>query len=627
MSDGRSARFLRLEEAPGPVRHYTAIHFAGSEAVSDLFQFRIDVETLEKIPPPESFIGQPASFYVGAGGGDHRYFSAQIIQCEVLTRQTDFIRFRLHVSAALWSTTIRENCCVFQNKTVKEVVADVLRKYPDVLFDDSGVTGAMARLPLITQFYETDFNFISRLMEREGIYYYFRHDKALGGRFRHKMFLHDSSAGYFTADLAKVDYQPNDNVFRAVRDYQSSNINHASRFAMHDYEYRAPATKLDVNRPSRHSWADPNGEIYLYPGGYRDRTNGARIVQIAAEREEAKAETTSGISDVNLLQPGMKVEIAHPLMESDHRKVVVLSVEHKATDPSLTNVKDPSHYSNSFTALPASKTYRPPQNADRTRMHGLQTGFVVGPKNEEIHTDDMGRIRVHYQWDRDHDLKSTEGSFWCRVAQPWAGNGFGSQFLPRVGMEVVIDFIGGDPDRPIVVGCVYNGANRQPYKLPASKTLTALRTRSSPGGKTRNELVFEDKAGQEKVYVFAGRDSERIVEHDEHIEVRNDRKVEIKHDEDYAVGRNESVKIGGRLTVDVKETVDITAGQRITLRVGKSSISIDHSGVRIDGPRIDYLATGPLSIRSNVHAEVLAPVTEVKGNALANVQAPLVKIN
>lgn len=627
MSEGRSLRFLRIVEAPGPVAHYTTVRLSGREAISELFSFTLDVETLSRIPPPESYLGQPVGFYIGSAEGDARYISGLITRCTVLTRQTDYVLFRLSVSPALWPATIRQNCKVFQNRTVKEVVAAVLKTYPDLLFDDSGVTGGQARLPLITQFYETDYNFVTRLLEREGVYFYFRHDPQLGGRVRHRMVMSDSRSGYFGTALDTVRYEPNDNAFRGVRQLSTVQANHPARFSLHDYEYRAPMTRLDVNQSSRNSWADGQSEVYLYPGGYRDRATGARIVQIAAEREEAAAEQLEGSSDVQLLEPGMRTRIDHPLIDDAQRQVVVLAVEHHSVDTSLSSYQGTTDYTNSFTALPAARTYRPPLRAQRTTMHGPQTGLVVGPKREEIHCDDLGRIRVRYQWDRDDEKLGTEGSFWCRVAQPWAGNGFGAQFLPRVGMEVLIDFVGGDPDRPLVIGCLYNGVNRVPHALPANRTRTVIRSRSSPGGGTCNELVFEDKAQHEKLSLFAGRDSERTVQHDERITIGNERSVTIAGSEQYEVKQSERVRIGTTLHVDAGQTIDMTAGERITLRVGGSSITIDNAGVRIDGPRIDYTSSGPLSIRSDVHAQIQAPVTNIQGGALTTVQAPLVKIN
>lgn len=634
MSTGRERRMLRLTEAPGPLSAYEVMALSGREAISELFEFNLEVETAVDIPHPKTYVGQPASFVVWPSGGSKRFYNGMIRSCTIVHRHENNTRFRLQIVPYIWLATQRKNCRVFENKSVADVLLVMLKEYPDLEFDATNFDHEYFEFPLITQFYETDFNFLARLLEREGIYYYFQADEGISGRFKHRMMISDNTAGYTKGPAEPLPYQPNNNSFRAVRNYSANLNSQVGQFTLRDYDYRAPTVNLEVASPSILDWADKGGQNYLYPGGYRTRPQGERIVRLAAEREEAKAEVTYGDSDIQLLAPGLIVGIDHKQMEDDHKRVVITSVDHQARDTSLTNKAGDARYYNSFTALPAKRVFRPQPTSDRTRMYGPQTGYVVGPKGEEVHVDKEGRIRVKFHWDRD-TKKGVEGSFWCRVAQVWAGNGFGGQIIPRVGMEVLIDFIGGDPDRPIVIGCVYNGTNKQPWPLPEQKTKTGIRSRTVTGGATRNELVMEDKAKAELFRIFAGRDSERIVENDEVIAIKRDQTTTIDRDESTTIGHDQTLhvkhdsseKIDGKWQVDVGSTIDITAGQRISLRVGGSSITIDHAGVRIDGPRIDYTSSGPLSIRSQTHALIQAPVTEVRGGALANIQAGLVKIN
>jgi type VI secretion system secreted protein VgrG len=623
---GRDRRMLRLLEAPGPFKDYTVTNFSGREAMSELFEFTLECETAAEMPHPKSFVGQPASFVVWPSSGSKRFFNGMVRSCTIAHRHEINTRFTLQIVPNLWLATQRKNCRVFEDTCVTDILLAVLGGYPEVNWDATNITCDYFKLPLISQFFESDFNFLSRLLEREGIYFYFQSDEGMGERFKHRMILSDIAAGYHRGAIDTVPYLPNANTYRAVRSYSANLNSQVGQFMLRDYDYRAPKLDLEVSNQSVLDWADKEGLNYLYPGGYRTRNQGERLVRLAAEREEAKAEQTYGTSDVQLLAPGMMVTIDHRQMDDDHKRIVITSIDHQARDSSLTSRGSDSVYANSFSALPAKRVFRPQLNADRTKMFGPQTGYVVGPKGEDVHTDKEGRIRVKFHWDRD-TKKPDEGSFWCRVAQVWAGNGYGAQVIPRIGMEVLINFIGGDPDRPIVVGCVYNGVNKSPWPLPAQKTKTGIRSRSSTGGATRNELVMEDKAKSELFRIFAGRDSERIVENDEKIEVKRDQSTEIGRDQSLHVKRNDKEKIDGKWQVDIGKTVDIVAGERITLRVGGSSITISHSGVRIDGPRIDYTSNGPISIRSETYSLIQAPVTEIKGGALANVQAGLVKIN
>jgi type VI secretion system secreted protein VgrG len=623
---GRDKRTLRLLESPGAPEDYTLLSVRGREAFNEPFQFILELETLKPVPAPKTFIGKPCSFLIWPNGGDRRFFNGMISQCVWEQRHESYTQFRLVVVPALHASTLRNDCRIFQGKTVRDMIEAVFSNYPDVDFDISRVTGQLRRMDQAIQFYETDMNFLSRILEREGIFYYFKHDEGASGRFKHKMVMADTTAAYFKCDVDSIPYHTGPHMQRGITRYMAELNSQTGKFRQRDYNYRQPRLNLESENSTISDWADTSSEQYVYPGGFRDRQTGARMVRLAAERAEAKAELTEGDSDVQFLCPGMKISIDHDKMDPIHRNVVICSVDHNARDTTLTNRRELPIYTNRFSALPVAKVYRPPLQANRTVMYGPQSAIVVGPKGEEVHTDEMGRVRVQFHWDRVGKFEENS-SFWCRVSQNWAGDRFGVMFIPRIGMEVLVDFIGGDPDRPIVVGCLYNADHKPPYPLPASKTKSGVKTRSSKGGKTRNEICFEDKADEELLYVFAGRDHERQTERDEKVLVKRNRRKDVKGKED--------VEIGQSLKINAGTTIEITAAERITLKVGSSSITLTPTGVAIEGLKIDYTskgslsigATGPLAISSQSTAKIEAPITEVKAAALANIQAGLVKIN
>ncbi|HBP6652159.1 TPA: type VI secretion system tip protein VgrG, partial [Pseudomonas aeruginosa] len=395
-----------------------------------------------------------------------------------------------------------------------------------------------------------------------------------------------------------------------------------------DYDFEKPRLLLEAgNRPAADAPAEPDLEDYDYPGRFVDRQRGKLLSQRALERHRADRRLGEGVSDQPLLVSGHFLEIAeHPRAEEWNDLWLLSEVFHEGKQPQVLeeNVTSDTSastddfqqgYRNRFLATPWEVFFRPPLEHPKPRVLGSQTAVVTGPPGEEIHCDRYGRVRVQFHWDREGQ-GDDKSSCWLRVASGWAGNGYGGIVIPRVGMEVLVDFLEGDPDQPLVSGCVYHAAHPVPYELPANQTRSVFKSLSSPGGGGYNELRIEDRKGQEQIFVHAQRDWDENIEHDqkirvgherhdtveansysefkaeEHHTVHGERKVELKADDHLTVGDSQHVKLGRAYLARAGREIHLKAGQKmvieadseLTVKAGGSFIRLDASGIAISGP-------------------------------------------
>ncbi|MEX7147433.1 type VI secretion system tip protein TssI/VgrG, partial [Pseudomonas aeruginosa] len=400
-----------------------------------------------------------------------------------------------------------------------------------------------------------------------------------------------------------------------------------TRTTRRDYDFEKPRLLLEAgNRPAADAPAEPDLEDYDYPGRFVDRQRGKLLSQRALERHRADRRLGEGVSDQPLLVSGHFLEIAeHPraewndlwlLSEVFHEGKQPQVLEENVTSDTSASTDDfQQGYRNRFLATPWEVFFRPPLEHPKPRVLGSQTAVVTGPPGEEIHCDRYGRVRVQFHWDREGQ-GDDKSSCWLRVASGWAGNGYGGIVIPRVGMEVLVDFLEGDPDQPLVSGCVYHAAHPVPYELPANQTRSVFKSLSSPGGGGYNELRIEDRKGQEQIFVHAQRDWDENIEHDqkirvgherhdtveansysefkaeEHHTVRGERKVELKADDHLTVGDSQHVKLGRAYLAKAGREIHLKAGQKmvieadseLTVKAGGSFIRLDASGIAISGP-------------------------------------------
>ena len=568
----------------------------GSETFSRGFEYRLDLLSHEEGIDPLDLVGKSVTFQIFGDGEATRSWNGVVRRLARGGLHPSGMRsYQAIVVPWTWFLTKRSNCRIFQEMSVVDIVSKV---FDDAGFSDyetNGITGSYPALNYCVQYRETDLEFVSRLLEEEGIFYSFRHEDG-----RHVMVLADGTSAYSPCDQAEVPYNEgslaNDHVSRWVHgfEYVSGKWSHT------DYNFETPRADLHAETPTVVGLSGVDAhERYDYPGRYVDKSHGDAKAKALMEAEEAGYDVVEGASTCSSFRVGGTFTLSgHAYESEDGQSYVLTGVQHSARDSSYVQSEGgDSHYRNSFRCVPDSVVFRPKRLTRRPLVHGPQTAVVVGPSGDEIHTDEFGRIKVQFHWDRE-GANDENSSCWVRVAQIWAGKAWGAQYIPRIGQEVVVEFLEGDPDRPLVTGGVYNGDMPVPYDLPANKTQSGIKSRSSKEGGTANfnEIRFEDKKGEELVYIHAEKDRSEVVEndhslqvgHDQTIHVANDRNETIDKNRSLTVGENKSESVGSNKTVaigknhdeDVGSNMNVTVGANRTMTIGDNlteSVASDQS--------------------------------------------------
>lgn len=486
---------------------------------------------------------------------NQRPLDALVAEVHQLPADATADRYQLVLRPWLWWLTLASNNRVFQNKTTDEIVTAV--------FDGHGfsdyelkLTGSYSPREYCVQYGETDFAFVSRLLEEEGIFWFFTHEAG-----KHTLVLGDSNDAFPPCPNATtVNYigqRPGERELHGIRSGQLCLQAVAGGYRATDYEFTTPTTSLYGQAEA----VAGSFSVYEHPGGYIAKAHGDALTKQRVDGLRSQEKRLIGESDCRWLVPGHWFTLAGHDDASLNIDWVLTSVTHDASH---------EHYRNRFEAIPKATAYRPPRITPKPRMH-TQTAVVVGKAGEEIWTDEHGRIKIQFPWDRDGQNDET-ASCWVRVVLPWSGKGFGMQFIPRIGQEVIVTFIDGDPDRPLVTGCVYNGDNTLPYALPDNQTQSGIKTNSSKGGGGFNELRFEDKKDAEEVFLQAQKDMK--------VNVLNDSTATIGHDETLTVqnARTRTVKEGD-------ETITLEKGKRtVTIQTGSDTLDVkDTRTVKVGG--------------------------------------------
>jgi type VI secretion system secreted protein VgrG len=619
---------------------------SGHEAMSQLFEFRLRLLSTRDDIDLRKIIAKPAILRIETWDTRHmqgeRHWNGVVSRFQRTGRAAsaegeDLYAYECDIVPWFWFMTQHEDCRVFQNKTVREIVETIFGEfdYSDFRFD---LQRDYPPLEYCTQYHETTFDFISRLLEREGIHYYFRHNE--DAESRHLLYFTDHNRGNPALDPATLPFHHDGHAedYDAISSLSLDQQMRTRKVTLGDWDF-VQKRLLRENTPTMLAIGeDRELERYRYPGGFVEPELGKHRSRIIMEAEEASHMLLRGNSQVRTLAPGHTFILEDHPFDEFNLEYMVLSVWHHGRN-NLTTDAGPSDYGNEFTLQPHEVTWRAPLTTPKALVRGPQTALVTGAPGDEIHTDEYGRIKIQFHWDRQgqYDDKS---SCWVRVAQVWAGNGYGTMFIPRVGMEVVVDFLEGDPDQPLVTGCVYNGVNMPPQPLPQFATRSGIKTLSSKGGGGTNELGFEDKKGSEEVFLQAEKDfnvnvkanlSESVggdsnhkiggkhlthVGSDHHLKVDGDSHTTVNGEffqgskGDLQLHTEQELRVIGNNQVIVASAglMDIYGGKKLTieadllisLKVGSSGIIIDPSGVSVVGPMIKQNSGGAPSSAKRV---------------------------
>jgi len=544
--------------------------FQGREEISRLFQFQLEMLSEKNDIRAKEIVGKNVTFQVKLADGSARYFNGFVSRF-VAGDEDELGRrnYRADVVPWLWFLTQTSDCRIFQNKTVPEIVTQI---FQDLGFSDFEMKaqGAHKKWEYCVQYRETDFNFVSRLMEQEGMFYFFRHENG-----KHILVISDSKSAYVDCKEKQVAF-PRDTTGVAIEDHITA-WEHRYEFrpgkwAQTDYNFETPSTSLMTNTPSvvKMSGMD-KFEIYDYPGEYEQKSDGDGDTKLRIEELEAAHDVVQAASVCKTFTPGGKFTITEHKSESEQGKTyVVTMIQHQAREAMgyETGANVEWDYRNLFSCIPDSVSFRPVRSTPKPFVQGVQTAVIVGPKGEEIYTDKYGRVKVQFHWDRE-GKRDENSSCWMRVSQIHAGKGWGGIDLPRIGEEVIVDFLEGDPDRPIVTGRVYNAGCMPPFELPAEMTRSGMKSDTHKGS-GYNEISMDDTAGKEQIRIHGQYNMDAVVEHDETHKVGNNRTKDIGVDEVMSIGNNQKLKVGVNKTVDVGTDHTETVGANQSVKVGSN---------------------------------------------------------
>lgn len=597
------------------------------EAVSRLFEYELTVVSEDENIDLNAILGQHARVELELPGGGYRYFSGHVAEFHFTGFRDNFAEYRVCLRPWLWLLTQVTDNRIFQNETTEEIVRAVCQEhgFTDI---DPRLSGVYEPREFCAQYRESDFDFLSRLMEEEGIYYYFEHEPG-----KHTLVLADGPAAHEPfGDYDLVPWYPPDSDEHRERehlhDWSMHKAVRSGKLTLRDFDFTKPKANLEVKsqQPKDHDQAE--FERYDYPGRYQAVDFGERLSRMRLEEHQSDHELLHGRGNARGMSPGFLFTLEQFPRDDQNREYLILEVVHTITiggyDSGGVDSGDAFEYGCSLTAIPTSEPYRPPRTTPRPIVYGPQTAFVVGEQGEEIWTNEYGQVKVQFHWDR-LGGNDQDSSCWVRVSQAWAGKQWGAQFLPRIGQEVVVEFLEGDPDRPLITGSVYNADNMPPYELPANATQSGIKTRSSKNG-TRdnyNEIRFEDKKGAERLDIHAEKDMHTRVEHcqtsnidvnrdvtvgnDEKHHVRNNREKTVDVDETTSIGQNRSVTIGSNDELNVGMNRDQTVSLNESLDVGVSrSATIGVSDSVNAGASIDLTSGGVINIKAGAAVNIQA---------------------
>jgi type VI secretion system secreted protein VgrG len=542
--------------------------FDGQEEISRLFHFQLDMISSKLDIAAKDLVGKPITWTIKRGSQDPRYFNGLVSRFSAGGLQGRGLRhYRVEVVPWLWLLTRTADCRIFQNKTAPDIIEQIFK---DLGQKDYKLTvgGTHPKREYCVQYRETDFNFVSRLMEEEGIFYSFEHENG-----KHTLVLADQKSAYKACLEKTAFYAPGVKTANHVTRWEHRYEMRPGKYAQTDYNFETPSTSLMTQSTSVCKvTGNDKLEVYDYPGIYTVKGDGGELTKVRMEEEEAVYDVVAGDSTCRTFTAGGKFTLeSHECATESDKGFVITSVTHGVTEPTYTAGKEvPFDYHNSFTCIPDSVVFRPARITPRPVVKGPQTAVVVGPKGEEIYTDKYGRVKVQFHWDRE-GKKDENSSCWIRVSQGWAGKNLGILFNPRIGQEVVVDFLEGDPDRPLITGRVYNAELMPPWELPAKQSRSGIRTLSTKGGarENYNAIGFEDATGKEELYVHAERDHNLYVENNNYIQVGSG-------DSKYCPDGSQKIEVWKNRTEIVHkgdETITIETGKR-TEEVSKGDETI-----------------------------------------------------
>lgn len=590
-------RIGRLDTPLGKDR-LALVSFEASEGLSQLFEYRIEALSTEKqIVGFDDAIARHCTVKLRTVDGGERVFDGVLAEACWIGTRTEGNAYELVLRPWLWVLSRRVNSLIFHELTAPQIIERIFGEHGGLADFQPSLSRNYPTLEYCAQYRESDMEFVCRLMEEHGISYHFRHSDGA-----HKLIMGDSVSAYLPVSRASrpfiaVDAQHNRDtehlsLWRPERKFTTGKV------AMTDYDFKKPSADMKAEKSGDARYEQSKLESYIHPGRYVSQADGTDYARVQLDMRRAEDSHFHAEGDCATLYPGALVDLTgHPDGEQN-QQYLVLKASHRFDGQSYRSGSGGGQaYKGVYEFMRAEQPFAPPMTSAKPYIRGPLTAKVVG--EGEIDCDKYGRILVRFHWDRKSDESRR-----VRVAQVAAGQSWGAIFTPRVGMEVIVDFLEGDPDQPIIIGCVYNGENMPPFGLPGAKNISGWKSNSTTGGGGYNELVMDDTKGAELVRFHGQKDLDSTVENDERRLIKNNRKTKINHDE----------------TLNVTNEIAITAGAKITITCGKSKITMDPMSIKIEAPNVEIKTD--LQFKSNSKL-----LSQHEAGATMIINGTIVKIN
>ena len=645
----KSRRSVSVEGLTG-LSDVKLVSLAGHEEISRPFQYELNLLALsargtDGAVDSDAILGRSVTVaFKDAMGGD-RYINGVVSEFAHVGYGERYHEYRAVLRPSFWLLTRRADCRVFQNKSTPDIFDDVCTHGVSVTHRRA-LSAQYTPWEYRVQYRESDFDFLSRLLEHEGIYYYFEHSRG-----KHEMVLTDDvgkltevkgyeSVPYYPASATRVQRErDNLSAWSIHETFQPA------AFAASDYDFEQPRAAANAVAPVAHRSDTSKYEMFEYPAGANppNARGVEKLAKLRAEQFRASQSVAQATGDAVGLAAGRPFKLTqHPRKNLNKRYLVVSADIRISADRGQSGGSGDGEpqFGIAITAVDAATPFRPARITPKPLIQGSQTARIVGPSDKEIWTDKYGRVKVKFPWDRG-GKDDGSSSCWVRVGQSWAGKNFGTQYVPRVGQEVVVSFLEGDPDRPLVIGSVYNDEQTPPYALPGSATQSGVKSRTSAQGTAENfnELRFEDKKGAEEIYLHAEKDMQVVVENNQTITVgtvkkdKGDRTTTIQHDDKLTVGNDLTVAVTGKETrtitkdratsakendaLDIAKKYTLSAGDQITLTCGMAKIVMKKDGtIEISGKDVKLSGTASAKV-DGTQTAISGTQVDVKGTKTA----------
>jgi type VI secretion system secreted protein VgrG len=588
------------------------------EEISRPFEYVADLLSVQDDIDPNKLLGESMTLLVRLADGRTRYFDGLVSNFAFRGVESGYASYRAILRPWFWFLSRNVNCRIFQEVTVSDVFEKVVKDTHGFSDFRLSLNEQYKTREYCVQYRESDFDFISRLLEEEGIFYFFEHEEG-----KHTMVLGDAKSAFSEiegATGADIPYRAPGEAAVELEHISEWNVLHelqTAKVALDDFDFKKPRVDLLKESTITREHAKAEYEYFDYPGLYYEASDGESLAKVRIEEIQAKFKRLIGVSDHRAMTPGFLFNLKEYPRTGEDDEYVLLKTEIDVESAEIQQQRGDAQnrFEVKFVAQPAADPFRPPRSVRKPVVYGPQTALVVGKSGEEIWTDKYGRVKLQFHWDREGE-SDENSSCWVRVSQAWAGSNWGSIHIPRIDQEVVVSFLEGDPDRPLITGRVYNEDMMPPYALPDNQTQSGLMSRSSKGGTAElfNEIRFEDKAGEEKIYFHGQKDFDRVVENNDTLKVGSSEAADGSQTIEIWKDRTAEIKTGNdSLKVSAGERT-VEAAKKITLKVGGSTITIEPAKISLSSPEISIQASGNLTAKGGTMAEVSAGGTmTVKG--------------